>query len=450
MTLNHKVSVSHETSSSESGNGGEAVEATLKVLAALKTVQDQMAQSPYSQQSQASTGKYSKSPMSKKSGHTYAEKSNTSKKSRKTSASNTSKSTTSASSMSEDGSLARSLPNQTSYPKGVAPLEPSKRNDPLVVEQVPRKKAGGLFSCCFNADEQIIITNQSRASSKQNPVQVVESNHNDAEVGDATKQPLDGLNDFERAMIERLRELLSLDTSIPTLPTQVVLANHTSPVSLDITDSMIANTFSIDTKELQSVLQADQYNALGEVASHAGSAPSKQSCSKKSDESKKSLTSVKSQSSKHADKDTPKNSDSSSEHNSIRRTESSHSRKLSVPTNASQQDKKTTVSGNQSIRSRKSSQSLRKAASKEIFKSKTSKQMTEDAPPATTVERNNSYADASKTSSRKLKLRNMLPPRPEHRSAEEKQKQLKKSSSHADSTSKMSNSMLPPQMCRSR
>jgi hypothetical protein len=67
-------------------------------------------------------------------------------------------------------------------------------------------------------------------------------------------------------MIERLRELLSLDTSIPTLPTQVELETKATPISLDITNSMLSRSYSIDTKE-RATLQTTPYSRVGAITS---------------------------------------------------------------------------------------------------------------------------------------------------------------------------------------
>eukprot|EP00977_Amphora_coffeiformis_P009936 scaffold2310_cov164-Amphora_coffeaeformis.AAC.9 len=258
MAMYESVSVSHTTSSSESEGGGEAVEATLRVLSAVRTEEDVFSPSPVVSQSQSQSVQQQSTTSSRQS----ADKSRISGKSAGSTKSN---------SLSSIGRHCTS---------GVAPLQPSCRVTnqaaPLTIKTKGRPVSnykdsnkgggaggGGLFSCCFRGVDQQVVQSHPRASEQEQTQQVVEqvkalsTKSSKKEDFDDVKElkdiKLEKLSPYERAMIERLRELLSLDgTSVPTLPTQIqVQEGRDSPVSLDITDSIIANTFSIDTRDLQ-------------------------------------------------------------------------------------------------------------------------------------------------------------------------------------------------------
>ena len=288
-----RVSVRHEISS-DSEAGGEAVEATLRALASMKSVEEiasvlhqpsasvrSHASTCASQKSKASTHKSAKSCQSSGSGTNTAssESSKSASGSAKGSVTNHSTAASASASHSEGKetlvTTSKSKENETSVndsKKHPYRVEPPPGTSQVEVTVEKPRRSGGLFSCCFRTDEQVIHTNDSHARStsvkstndeKDSELQSQVENKQGDEVAD---HPVQGLTDYERAMIERLRELLSLDTSIPTLPTQVELRSRQTPVSLDITNSMLTNSFSVDTRE-RTTLQTESYTDIGKVYS---------------------------------------------------------------------------------------------------------------------------------------------------------------------------------------
>lgn len=262
-----------EIVSSSSESEGEGIEATLRVLANLQQVQETIMVSALA----ASESAKSQSPVSRHlSSSTMSDSGSSRPKKEVRGASVNSQpkeerasdrddipvpqlaATKSISSMSTPKSMPSDHEGRPL--NGVAPLRPSNKKLQMP-EVVPSKKAG-LFSCCYRANEQVItsaddIPGATNVALGYKATTSTPSQRESKKVDE--EQGTSALNDYERAMIERLRELLSLDTSIPTLPSHVnIQANYATPVSLDITDSQIAHTFSIDTKELHSMLSKEQ------------------------------------------------------------------------------------------------------------------------------------------------------------------------------------------------
>jgi hypothetical protein len=228
MSLFRTVSVTHE-SSSES-EGGEAVEATLKAFAALKSVQDAL-------------GVVSAPPPVS---------SNASRKSKRSTASR------------KNGPVSTTSDNAGASQADTTPRPPLKVvvNDKAVASKA-KKSGRGFFSCCFRADQQVIKSHSnastaSKSADKNEATGIRKPSPTIQDIINNIPENFGDLQEHEMAVIQRLREILSLDTSAPSMPSHINLdESHGSPVSLDITDSQILRSYSIDTKELHATLNEE-------------------------------------------------------------------------------------------------------------------------------------------------------------------------------------------------